>query len=175
MILTKTIERISLGGFFFLLLLHSASTFIILISLGDYSLVESELPTAIVAIPILWLLSIIFLSEAFKFVNSVNQKIFDQLVNSQAYYFLVATTLCLFSTYTLFVHLFCNQKRTSLWSKDFLFIYKLFGMFPLINFIVMYKLVRNDMTTRKVIKLYFSLALARYIYMNYKTTSNIFN
>jgi hypothetical protein len=174
MVGTKLAERISFFMFLAVLLINIIAVLIILFS-GSSLFREDLLSKAAVALPLSWLLAIVSLSNAFNYVNETNQKIFDVLVRSPLYYLLIILTLSLFSIYTFYVHLLCNQKRTVMWSGKFYFLYKLFALFPFINLAVMYMIIGKKEDVVKILRLYLSFSLARFIYMNYKTNIDVFS
>ena len=175
MIFDEAAERISFLGFLFSLIIACLSTIFIFISFINLNAVESVLPKAIVSIPLSWFLSLLFLSNAFKYANVQNQRIFYKIIVSNTYYILLGLTLSLFSIYTLYVYLLCNQKRSLFWLSILTFFYKLFALFPLLNFAVMYLILKRSEPLNKIIRLYLSFSLARYIYINCRTTTDIFD
>lgn len=171
--MTKTAERISFFVFFIVLFITSMSTLIILSSFLFPNFNINLLSKAIASIPALWLLTIITLSNAFRFANVANQKEFDKFVDLGIYYFIVVLTLGLLPSYVLYVYLMCNRKRTFIFSIEPLI--KLLGLIPFINFFVMFSLIKSKISLAEKTKLFLSFSLARHIYLNYKTTNDIFN
>ena len=174
MIGTKLAERISFI-IFIVILIGNISAVLTIFFVGLTHLGVGVLPKAVMALPLCWLLSIISLSNAFKYVNEDNQKMFDWLVLMPFYYLLMLMSLSLFSVYTLYVYLLCNQRRTVMWSSKFYFIYKLLAILPIINFVILYKVTIDKEDFGKILKLYLSFSLARFIYQNKKTNIDVFS
>jgi hypothetical protein len=175
MMLTKTSERISFFLFFIILLLSSLSTLIIFLSFINSFITVDVLAKAIVAIPLCWFLGIMTISSAFRFANVVNEKQLNRLVNSTIYYPLVFLTMGLLPTYVFYAYLMCHRQRTNMFSLSTEPLNKIFGLIPIVNSIVMFKIARARISFKESTKLYFSFSLAKYIYLNFKTSTDIFN
>ena len=173
MILTKGSERLAFFGFFTLLFISSIPTLIIFLSFKFSLFVNDLLPLSIASIPLLWFMTIIFLSNSFRFANLKNQNSLDTFVRSRTYYLMVFFTLGLLPTYVLFAYLMCNQRRTGMFSIEVL--NKIIGLVPILNFIVMLNLVKTKISFGEATKLFFAFSLARHIYLNFKVSYDIFN
>lgn len=173
MILTKTSERISFFGFYTILFLSAIPTLIIFLSIKFSLFVNDLLPLSIASIPLLWFLTIIFLSNSFRFANEKNQSSLDTFAKSRTYYLMVFFTLDLLPTYVLYAYLMCNQRRTGIFSIEVL--NKIIGLVPILNFIVMFNIVKTKISFGEATKLFFAFSLARHIYLNFKTSYDIFN
>jgi hypothetical protein len=173
MILTKTAERISFFGFYTVLFISSIPTVIMFLSFQFSFFVNDLLPLSIASIPLLWFMTIIFLSNSFRFANLKNQNSLDIFVRSGTYYLMVFFTLGLLPTYVLYAYLMCNQRRTGMFSIEVL--NKIIGLVPILNFIVMFNVAKTKISFREATKLFFAFSLARHIYLNFKASYDIFN
>lgn len=162
--ISKIAEKIGFGVFVLVLIGNIIATVIILG--GIIGIIEKEeiVAKASALMPIIWLLAVVSLGQAFRYLNVKNRKNYDWLVQSKLYYYLLALTLSLFSVYTLYAYWLCNRERN--WVHG---LYIILSMVPVINFCVMYKIVNRRVGNIELLRLYLAFSLSRFIYLHYRS------